>query len=66
LCREWSAIESTTTLVCEFGLMPLDTSDMNVWRRIDQAFWNRARWDLQFSWRPQTMRIYVGNEYNSN
>jgi len=31
-------------------LMP---SDMSVWRRIDQAFWNRARWDLKFAWCPQ-------------
>ena len=31
-------------------LMP---SDMSVWRRIDQAFWNRARWDLKFAWRPR-------------
>ena len=31
-------------------LMP---SDMSVLRRIDQAFWNRAQWDLKFAWRPQ-------------
>jgi hypothetical protein len=28
-------------------------SDMSVWRRIDRAFWNRARWDLKFVWWPQ-------------
>jgi hypothetical protein len=31
-------------------LMP---SDMSVQRRIDQAFWNRAQWDLKFAWRPK-------------
>ena len=31
-------------------LMP---SDMSVWRRIDQAFRKRARWDLKFAWSPQ-------------
>ena len=52
MCRKWPAIESTATLVCEPGLM-LMPSDMSVWRRIDQAFWNSARWDLKFAWRPQ-------------
>jgi hypothetical protein len=39
-------------------LMP---GDMDVWRRIDQAFWNRARWDLKFAWWPR--RCALSNKW---